>query len=107
MSQDLADHLEYFKSLGVDGVSRDPAWRVRGAHAKVQEVQGGQEVQGVQGVQEVQLVREGGNASAAPRAPASELLATLKAEIGRRDDRIAELEHEVWLLKRTRPPEEL
>jgi uracil-DNA glycosylase family 4 len=29
MSQDLAEHLRYFKELGVTGVSRDPAWRRR------------------------------------------------------------------------------
>lgn len=30
MSRDeLADHLEFFKELGVEGVSRDPAWRTR------------------------------------------------------------------------------
>jgi DNA polymerase len=29
MSRELADHLEYFKEIGVDGVSRDPKWRTR------------------------------------------------------------------------------
>lgn len=29
MSRQLADHLEYFSELGVDGVSRDPKWRTR------------------------------------------------------------------------------
>jgi uracil-DNA glycosylase family 4 len=29
MSQELADHLKFFADLGVDGVSRDPAWRTR------------------------------------------------------------------------------
>jgi DNA polymerase len=62
MSHDLAEHLEYFKSLGVDGVSRDPAWRKRGSRFEVQEVPG--------------------VAPLAPLAPSSELLAHLKAEIG-------------------------
>jgi DNA polymerase len=31
MSQELTDHLKYFQELGVDGVSRDPRWRVRNA----------------------------------------------------------------------------
>jgi DNA polymerase len=30
MSRELADHLQYFKEIGVDGISRDPAWRQRG-----------------------------------------------------------------------------
>src|SRR5262245_37191331 len=30
-SRDLAAHLRYMESLGVDGVSRDRAWRLRGA----------------------------------------------------------------------------
>ena len=29
MSRELVDHLQYFKELGVAGVSRDPQWRVR------------------------------------------------------------------------------
>ena len=29
MSHELADHLKFFEELGVDGVSRDPAWRTR------------------------------------------------------------------------------
>jgi DNA polymerase len=29
MSRELADHLEFFAALGVDGISRDRAWRVR------------------------------------------------------------------------------
>jgi uracil-DNA glycosylase len=29
MSRDLAEHLKYFLELGVDGVSRDPKWRAR------------------------------------------------------------------------------
>jgi uracil-DNA glycosylase family 4 len=29
--QDLANHLRFFQELGVDGVSRDPAWRNRAA----------------------------------------------------------------------------
>ena len=33
MSRDLAEHLKYFKDLGVDGVSRDAAWRRRNAPA--------------------------------------------------------------------------
>jgi DNA polymerase len=27
----LADHLRFFQDLGVDGISRDPKWRVRGS----------------------------------------------------------------------------
>lgn len=29
MSRELSDHLQYFKEIGVDGISRDPSWRVR------------------------------------------------------------------------------
>jgi DNA polymerase len=29
MSRELADHLKYYAEIGVDGVSRDPEWRVR------------------------------------------------------------------------------
>lgn len=29
MSQDLAEHLRFYRELGVSGVSRDPAWRTR------------------------------------------------------------------------------
>src|SRR5262245_17071355 len=35
MSRELADHLQYFSEMGVDGVSRDPEWRHR-ADAQVQ-----------------------------------------------------------------------
>jgi uracil-DNA glycosylase family 4 len=31
MSREIADHLKYFADIGVDGVSRDPNWRVRTA----------------------------------------------------------------------------
>jgi DNA polymerase len=67
MSHDLAEHLQYFKSLGIDGVSRDPVWRTRGANATVQVVQQ---------VQEVRHTRAVASASSV------ELLAQLKAEIG-------------------------
>jgi DNA polymerase len=70
MSHDLAEHLQYFKSLGIDGVSRDPVWRTRGANATVQVVQQ------VQQVQEVRHTRAVASASSV------ELLAQLKAEIG-------------------------
>jgi DNA polymerase len=29
LSRELADHLQYFSEIGVDGVSRDPKWRAR------------------------------------------------------------------------------
>jgi uracil-DNA glycosylase len=29
MSREIADHLRYYQELGVDGISRDPAWRRR------------------------------------------------------------------------------
>ena len=29
MSRELIDHLKYFEEIGVDGISRDPKWRVR------------------------------------------------------------------------------
>ena len=29
MSRELADHLKYFEEIGVDGISRDPKWRLR------------------------------------------------------------------------------
>jgi uracil-DNA glycosylase len=35
MSSDLAAHLEFFATLGVDGVSRDPRWRQRHEPAAV------------------------------------------------------------------------
>ena len=31
MSRELADHLQYFAEIGVEGVSRDPKWRSRDA----------------------------------------------------------------------------
>jgi DNA polymerase len=31
MSREIADHLRFYQELGVDGVSRDPAWRRREA----------------------------------------------------------------------------
>lgn len=31
MSHEYADHLKFFAELGVDGISRDPAWRTRAA----------------------------------------------------------------------------
>ena len=31
MSRELADHLQYFSEIGVEGVSRDPKWRARSA----------------------------------------------------------------------------
>jgi len=36
MSRELADHLHYFKEIGVEGVSRDPAWRRRAVSASVE-----------------------------------------------------------------------
>jgi DNA polymerase len=30
MSREIADHLRFYQDLGVDGISRDPAWRRRG-----------------------------------------------------------------------------
>jgi len=35
MSDDLVNHLRYYAELGVDGVSRDPAWRARADRADV------------------------------------------------------------------------
>jgi DNA polymerase len=35
MSREIADHLRYYQELGVDGVSRDPAWRQRGSTTSV------------------------------------------------------------------------
>ena len=32
MSRELADHLQYFSEIGVEGVSRDPKWRARANH---------------------------------------------------------------------------
>ncbi|HET9703180.1 MAG TPA: uracil-DNA glycosylase [Vicinamibacterales bacterium] len=29
MSREIADHLKYFEEIGVDGISRDPKWRMR------------------------------------------------------------------------------
>ena len=29
MSRELADHLQYFAEIGVEGISRDPKWRMR------------------------------------------------------------------------------
>jgi DNA polymerase len=40
MSSDLAAHLEFFASLGVEGVSRDPRWRQRQEPAAVASVPG-------------------------------------------------------------------
>jgi DNA polymerase len=36
MSRELADHLQFFEALGVDGISRDPAWRLRPVAAAAQ-----------------------------------------------------------------------
>jgi DNA polymerase len=33
MSREIADHLRFYQELGVDGISRDPAWRLRAAAA--------------------------------------------------------------------------
>ena len=35
--RDLADHLAFFQELGVRGISRDPAWRVRAATEAAEE----------------------------------------------------------------------
>jgi len=35
MSDDLVNHLRYYAEMGVDGVSRDPAWRARADRADV------------------------------------------------------------------------
>ena len=34
MSDDLVSHLRYYAELGVDGISRDPAWRARAESAR-------------------------------------------------------------------------
>ena len=48
MSDDLVNHLRYYAELGVDGVSRDPAWRARADRADVsapsEEAEGGHAV---------------------------------------------------------------
>jgi len=36
MSRELADHLQYFKEIGVDGVSRDRMWRQRASSASAE-----------------------------------------------------------------------
>src|SRR6478752_5425884 len=38
MSRELADHLQYFKEIGVDGVSRDRTWRQRASSASAEAV---------------------------------------------------------------------
>jgi DNA polymerase len=67
MSQDLVEHLRFFQTLGVRGVSRDAAWRQR----QVPQVPHVPQVPQVRHVQEVS--GEGG---------AARILALLKDEIG-------------------------
>jgi uracil-DNA glycosylase len=67
MSQDLVEHLKFFLTLGVKGVSRDPAWRQRQAPQVLQVPQ----------VQQVQRVQD-----ADGEAGAARILTLLKDEIG-------------------------
>jgi uracil-DNA glycosylase len=88
MSQDLIEHLRFFQTLGVSGVSRDPAWRRSGRAnvpevPRVPEVQQGPDVQQGPEVHEVRVLSTA-SALAAPLSsitPAG-LLAILKEEIG-------------------------
>ena len=67
MSRELADHLQFFQDLGVEGFSRDPSWRQR--PGKVHEAE------------EVQHRQQPQPAAVAPLAAAATLEA-LREEIG-------------------------
>jgi uracil-DNA glycosylase family 4 len=84
MSRELADHLTYFQEIGVDGVSRDSAWRSRKKHA-VQHSEGEQETPlAASSTDEAAPTASPGAAArlAAPAPAANDALAVLKSEIG-------------------------
>jgi DNA polymerase len=72
MSQELADHLKFFAELGVDGISRDAAWRNRPANASlpVAPSESGASVSDVKA------------SARAESATSASVLAELKVEIG-------------------------
>jgi DNA polymerase len=82
MSHELVNHLKFFAELGVDGISRDPAWRWRPA------VETGRGEGFVPGFEN--RPAQAGTAPAAENRPriraeaadSSQILAMLKAEIG-------------------------
>jgi DNA polymerase len=79
MSHELADHLKFFQDLGVAGISRDPAWRVRQAGAAKSSAPAPPgDAARVATVPENAPVRR----VDASHASGVELLATLKDEIG-------------------------
>jgi DNA polymerase len=77
MSRELADHLRYFKAIGVDGVSRDARWRQRSA---------GRGAERETELSEMAPTRNGSEAAAANTASGAgdnpQVLALLKEEIG-------------------------
>jgi uracil-DNA glycosylase family 4 len=68
--EDLRAHVDYFRDLGVDGVSRSPEWRTRTAAAAPP------------GDTAVIVAAPAGADPSVPRAPAAESLAALATHIG-------------------------
>jgi uracil-DNA glycosylase len=76
MSSDLAAHLEFFATLGVDGVSRDPRWRQRHEPAAVASAPADDASGAVDA-----LVASAGDVATAEASPA-DALDQLRVEIG-------------------------
>jgi len=77
MSRELADHLQYFKEIGVDGVSRDPNWRRRADSPP----EGGRSTEG--GASGFSRIVDNDGASGFSRiVPATESLNEIQTEIG-------------------------
>jgi DNA polymerase len=77
MTHEFAEHLKFFQELGVDGVSRDPAWRTRAPAPKGVPAEGDRDPVGG-------TVPEAGDSprSTAVTADSAQMLAILKREIG-------------------------
>jgi DNA polymerase len=80
MSRELADHLQFFAALGVDGVSRDPGWRVRAGEAAAASRPPEDTADGDRRPAATGDVRPAAHAVA--RLSSLQLLAMLKADIG-------------------------
>jgi uracil-DNA glycosylase family 4 len=79
MSHEFADHLKFFQDLGVDGISRDPAWRTR--PRPVPEI-GGQAPESGTGPATGDRPRARGLSPVAAPADSTQILAMLRTEIG-------------------------
>lgn len=85
--EQLIDHLRAFAEFGVDGVSRDPAWRARAGDPPAPHAPSPQQAEAATEnaptrMDAAGVVFPGGNGPGSPERPPQEALDALRAEIG-------------------------